>query len=134
MRLYLAGPMSNVPHFNFPRFDSAASLLREEGHHVVSPAELDDPRLRDAAMRSPDGDLELYVAATGATWGEFLQRDLSLICSGRIDAIVVLLGWRKSRGASLEVLVAASTGLRVFAIKAGLLCPEVVNFDPLPFA
>ena len=81
MRIYLCGPMSNVPHFNFPRFDAAAELLRERGHHVVSPAELDDPSLRDAAMRSPDGDLKAYVASTGATWGEFLQRDLSVISS-----------------------------------------------------
>ena len=134
MRIYLCGPMSNVPHFNVPRFDAAAELLRERGHHVVSPAELDDPSLRDAAMRSPDGDLKAYVASTGATWGEFLQRDLSVICSGQVDAIAVLPGWRESRGASLEVLVAASTGLRVFAIEAGLLVPEVVQFDPLPFA
>lgn len=49
MRAYLAGPMSNIPQFNFPAFDDAAADLRARGWDIVSPAELDRPEVRPNA-------------------------------------------------------------------------------------
>ena len=38
-RIYLAGPMSGLPDFNYPAFHAAAAVLRAQGHYVENPAE-----------------------------------------------------------------------------------------------
>lgn len=118
-RIYLAGPMTHIPAFNFPAFDAAANRLREAGYDVVSPAELDDPVDRAAALASPDGSALSYGAGVKKTWGEFLARDVKLLADGGIEAIAVLPGWEKSRGARLETFVGAALhGMPVYAYDA----------------
>ncbi len=39
--IYIAGPMSGYPQYNFPAFDEARDELRENGWQVVSPADMD---------------------------------------------------------------------------------------------
>jgi hypothetical protein len=115
VKVYVAGPMTGIPQFNFPAFDAAASELRSMGHEVISPAELDDPEDRAAALQSPDGSALSYGNGVKKTWGEFLARDVKLLSDGGIEAVFVLPGWRKSRGARLETFVAnAMNGLPIF--------------------
>lgn len=110
--IYTAGPMTGLPQFNYPAFDSAATTLRRLGWDVVSPAELDDPDTRRMALASKDGSPG-SGAANGETWGDFLSRDVKLI-SDEVDAVAVLPGWEESRGARLEVFVARICGKPVF--------------------
>ena len=43
-RIYIAGPMSNMPSLNFPAFHAEAARLRGLGYEVVNPAEVNpDP-------------------------------------------------------------------------------------------
>lgn len=120
MRLYLAGPMTGIPQFNIPAFDAAAKRLRGEGFDVVSPAELDGPKVRRILLASPDGRDDL-MALTGESWGDFLARDVKLIADGGIELIAVLPGWDRSRGARLETFVgAALCGLPVVAYEENL--------------
>ncbi len=100
MKLYLAGPMSHHPQFNFPLFDEAAHWLRSIGFEVVSPAELDDADVRAAALASPDGDPN-----GGPSWGEFLARDVKIV-GDDVDGVAVMPEWWTSRGARLEAYVA----------------------------
>ena len=37
--IYIAGPMSGIPYFNFPAFDTAKAFLILQGWDVVSPAD-----------------------------------------------------------------------------------------------
>lgn len=114
MRLYTAGPMTGIPQYNFPAFDRMAALLREHGHDVISPAELDDPADRARAMASPDGAPQT-AHGFGKTWGDFLARDVKLLADDGIEGIVVLPGWEASRGSRLETFVGnALCGLPVF--------------------
>lgn len=115
MKLYVAGPMTGIPQFNFPAFDAAAALLREHGYEVYSPAEMDDPETRRIAMLSPDG-APGSGSANGETWGDFLARDVKLIADGGIEGIACLPGWDKSRGARLETFVAFLCGLPIFVL------------------
>lgn len=119
-RIYIAGPMTGIPQFNFPAFDAAAIVLRERGFEVVSPAELDDPDDRAAAFNSPDGSALAYGNGVKKTWGQFLGRDVILIADSKIEAIYVLEGWNKSRGARLETFVgAAMCGLPIYHFDDG---------------
>jgi hypothetical protein len=107
-QIYVAGPMTGLPKFNVPAFDRQAGRLRRNGYTVVSPAELDSPTIREALLASPDGTPTAYTSQ-GETWADFLARDVKLI-GDVIDAICVLPGWSKSRGARLEVFVALLCG------------------------
>lgn len=111
--VYLAGPMTGIPQFNIPAFDDAAEQLRMRGYAVFSPAELDDPDTRAAALASPDG-APGSGAANNETWGDFLARDVKLISDGGIEKVFVLPGWHRSRGARLETFVAALCGIPVY--------------------
>lgn len=105
MRVYLAGPMTGIPQFNFPAFDAASSDLQARGLEVVSPAELDNPETRRMALASKDG-APGSGSANGETWGDFLARDVKLLADSPLDAVIVLPGWERSRGARLETFVA----------------------------
>ena len=91
--LYLSGPMSGYPDYNFPAFETAARALRELGHVIVSPHE---------------GENSLKE---GWEWADYLKRDLQMLVSCR--GIVLMQGWHKSRGARLELHVALELGFEV---------------------
>jgi len=97
--------MTGIPQFNIPAFDRQAKRLRDSGYEVVSPTELDSPEMRAAAYASLDGKPDLNGGLVGQSWGEVLGRDV-IVVADRVDGVVVLPGWAKSRGARLEVFVA----------------------------
>lgn len=111
MKAYLAGPMTNRPHFNFPAFDDAAATLRAEGHEILSPAEMDDPATRKAALASSDG----APRSAPGCWEDFLARDLQIVCDPSVEAVIVLEGWEKSKGARFETDVARRLNKPVLA-------------------
>lgn len=115
MRVYIAGPMTGIPQYNFPAFDAAADLLRAMGYEVVSPAELDDPEDRERALQSLDGAPQT-AASFGKSWADFLARDVKLITDGGIDAIITLAGWERSRGARLETFVGYLNGMHIWSL------------------
>jgi hypothetical protein len=104
MRVYIAGPMSNIPQFNFPAFYAAAKELRAQGFDVVSPAELDDQEDSGAALKSTNGDPNDRTIVK-KTWGDFLSRDVKLLSDGGIEGMVFLPNWQASKGAKLEAYV-----------------------------
>lgn len=112
-RVYLAGPMSNIPQFNVPAFMAARDELLQRGYDVVLPKDMDDPELLKALMSSADGARGTGTT-NGMTWGDFLAADLKLIADGGIEGIVVLLGWTQSQGALLETFVARLLRLPIF--------------------
>lgn len=81
-RLYLSGPMTGIKDLNRPCFNKYAALLRKKGHKVVNPPELD--------KYNPQ-----------RTWEGCLGRDIVELMG--CDKIALLPGWKKSRGANLEV-------------------------------
>ncbi|MDH1334114.1 DUF4406 domain-containing protein [Comamonas thiooxydans] len=90
-RIYIAGPMSGLPEFNYPAFHAAAAVLRAQGHHVENPAE----NLRPAC----------------GTWQGYMRMSLRQIAA--CDCLYMLPGWRGSRGARIEHGLALDLGLEV---------------------
>lgn len=92
---YLAGPMSGYPEFNFPAFRDAARELVDMGLR----------NLYHTASGVPPRE------AVAKPWEEYLRNALRVMLS--CDAVVVLPGWRESKGARLEVYVALELGMPV---------------------
>lgn len=89
MRIYLSGPISNMPELNRPAFEAAAIYLRRRGHVVFNPHEL---FTEDQASR--------------LKWEDFMRLDIVAMAQF-CDAVAVLPGWAFSTGARGEVAVGA---------------------------
>lgn len=98
MRLYVSGPMTGYPEFNYPAFEEATQRLRAAGYDVVSPHELD----REAGV---DPSVEFTHADRIAA----MKRDLVAVLES--DGVATLPGWMASKGAFAEVAAAQSIGL-----------------------
>lgn len=89
--VYISGPMSGVEDYNFPAFNSAAAQLRAAGYPVINPAD--------------------FGVKEGQTWRECLARDIAALV--HCDAVATIDGWKKSKGARLEVHIAVELGIEV---------------------
>ena len=118
-KIYLAGPMSGLPQFNFPAFFAAADQLRAAGFEVVSPAEIDNEEDKGAALRSPDGQSVKRTDGVSKTWGDFLARDVKLLADTGIQGIVFLPNWQNSKGAKLEAFVGLLQGFMFWEYEEG---------------
>jgi hypothetical protein len=92
IRLYLAGPMTGYPEFNFPAFHAESARLRALGFQIVNPAEI--------------------VVDQSVAWLECMRADIKQLVD--CDCVALLPRWNESRGASIEQRLARDLGLRVF--------------------
>ena len=90
-RVYIAGPMTGIEDFNYPAFNAVAKELRAAGWHVENPAE--------------------HGVVDGAEWADYLYYDLGRLAT--CSALYLLPGWKTSRGAYLEFLVANTLGMTI---------------------
>lgn len=107
MKVYLAGPMRGISEWNVPAFDATAKAWTEAGHHVFSPA---------ATLRAL-GYLYGYACEPGSNEADEHLRHVMLTdfaCIVAADAIALLPGWEKSRGATVEVALAHFFGKYLF--------------------
>lgn len=112
-RIYLAGPMRGIPNFNFPAFHANAAALRSRGYVVFSPAEKDMERHgTDISAGNATGDEREAVKKHGFSLRQALGEDMAWICA-HADAIALLPGWEKSKGAIAEKATAEALGLEV---------------------
>jgi hypothetical protein len=109
MTIYLAGPMTGIPHFNFPAFHAVAAGLRALGHTVFNPAEKDIERHAgvDISAGNIKGDVSQVVKEHGFSLRDALAEDCEFICR-EADAIALLPGWERSFGAIAEHALAVA--------------------------
>ena len=105
MKIYLSGPMSGVPEQNQPLFADVARHLRNLGHEVMSPPEMDK-----AAGASPDAGV---VGGDERARQEAFRRDFQTLTAWA-EAIVMLPDWANSIGAKAEYVCAYLVGLQLF--------------------
>ena len=112
-KVYLAGPMRNIPYFNFPAFFKAAQELRAQGYEVFNPAENDVANHGESAyINNHKGSLKQAVKESGFNLRQALKDDTEFICL-HADAIAMLPGWEKSKGATAERALAEALDLRI---------------------
>ena len=85
--------MSGIPEHNYPQFCEIAKLLRDQGYEVFNPAENNDG---------------------GVSQGRAFYMRIDIPALMASEAVVVLPGWRESRGANLEVWVAIDLDMPVY--------------------
>jgi hypothetical protein len=101
-RIYISGPMTGLPEFNFPAFHAAAATLRNSGHEAVNPAEIN--------------------AETGGDWHYYLKADIKALCD--CNALALLPGWQNSKGAHLELHIAHRLGLEIGTVDEFVSSPN----------
>ena len=106
-KIYIAGPMTGLPDYNFPAFHEAACYLRNSGHDPLNPATSFDGRQ----------DLEY----------EFYIREASRMVAAA-DCILMLPGWHKSKGANMELHMALVIGMPTFYFH-----PEIPDMESVPY-
>jgi hypothetical protein len=111
--IYLAGPMSGKPQFNFPAFDEAEQDLHTMGIICVSPARLASREERLKSLSSPDGLPDAFGLDYNEDWKLWLSRDLRIVME--VQAIVCLPGWQYSKGARLETYVGSQLGKQLYS-------------------
>lgn len=111
MRVYIAGPMTSIPLYNFPAFDAAAGRWRLRGHHVASPADISRDVWVERHGREFDPSADRCEYGDDALT-EMFARDLAAVCA--VDALAFLPGWENSKGAQLEAAIAKQLGKRFF--------------------
>lgn len=88
--VYLAGPMSGKPMFNYPAFYAMAGIIEKEYSAIVlNPA------------RQPNG----------LSYEEYMERAFADL--DRATVIVMLDGWQKSSGAKQEFIRAHQRGIDI---------------------
>lgn len=99
MKLYIAGPMTGLPDFNFPAFNAAEQALQAAGFDTANPA------------RHGAGE-------PGLEWADYMRRDIPdlLAC----DGVALLSEWHRSKGAQLEVHLAHELGMPTAALQVWL--------------
>lgn len=101
MRLYVAGPMTGYPEFNYPAFRAAERELREVGYEVLCPV--------DSEKHNP-------TPGKPQAWDWYMRHALRMVLDA--EGIALLDGWGKSRGARLEVRVAEDLGMPYRPVEA----------------
>lgn len=96
--LYVCGPMTGLPEFNYPAFNAAAAALRAMGYDVVNPAE--------------------NCLPIEAPWADHLRLAIAKLVM--CDAVATLPGVEHSRGAQLEIHIAKQLGMRIASAQAWL--------------
>ena len=89
-RVYISGPMTGLPEYNFPAFFAMARKLKERGFSVLNPAEWPERSTYEAYLRF---DVEMLARFA--------------------DRAIFLDNWETSRGARLEMTVARELGIPI---------------------
>lgn len=98
MKLYISGPMTGYPDFNFPAFNAAAKSLSLAGYEVENPA---DKGIVD-----------------GWNWEDYLRYDLIQML--QCDGVALLDKWEESKGAVLEERTASAVGMSILHVSEWL--------------
>ena len=99
-KIYIAGPMTGVKAFNYPKFRHFTGLLRAAGFTVVSPVEISD-------KYGPPEEIAADFEKLARVRNEELREIED--CHG----IFLLDGWEDSIGATAELMLALVHSLRV---------------------
>lgn len=96
MRVYISGPITGVPEYeSLVAFNEVEDRLVRAGFTAVNPRR---------------------TSSWGLTWDTYMKIAREILYSGEIDAVVMLKGWEKSKGATIEKMWAEANGISVVEV------------------
>jgi hypothetical protein len=107
--IYIAGPMTGYPEFNFPAFFTAQYTLEKQGWKVWNPANKDEEAGVVGGAGWEKGD-DQALMKSGWDFKEAFTWDLDKVVNS--DGIYLLPGWEKSSGARAEHAAAVAIQAR----------------------
>jgi hypothetical protein len=110
-KIYVAGPMTGIPGYNFDSFDRNAQFLADGGWDPISPADLD--RQAGHNPNDPEWFERLFTAED---YHAAMVRDYRALTE--CSAIAFIPGWEKSKGAALERAFANRLKLDMYRVDA----------------
>jgi hypothetical protein len=116
MRVYVAGPMTGHKAYNYEAFVDAARFLISLGHDAVIPFE-SNSRVWARYYGRPFDPYTDECDYGDSLLPQMIHEDLGELC--RADAIALLPGWEKSRGAKVELLLAINLGKKILDATTG---------------
>ena len=125
--VYLAGPMTGLPQFNFGQFEVVSGILRAEGFNVVSPHESDPGHVQKIAWLSPDGDPSALPPDDGPLPTALRNVEGTFGC----DLIGLLPNWHKSAGTRHEIETAHRFKIPVTPVELLIALGEEATFKTL---
>jgi hypothetical protein len=99
-KVYIAGPMTGYPLYNFEQFFAWAAAIRSTGDTPLNPAEHDVRKMFNGWVYDEAG------------YDEIIEYDLNLIRK-EADRMFMLRGWNFSKGAQMEHDLAVELGLNI---------------------
>ena len=99
-KIFISGPMTGLPDFNFPRFNLVAKQLEDAGIDCVNPVDVCKKYKKETVLSNPAKFQEMINE----------QQRLEREC----DAILLLDGWSKSKGVRLELKTALELGMKIY--------------------
>ena len=100
-KVYIAGPMTGLPNYNFAAFDRAAECLKARGLEPQNPAEIGRKWLAEHEHKEPNE----------SEYQELLNAGRAMLRG--CGTIYLLNGWQNSRGALSELSYALILKLKV---------------------
>ena len=104
--------MRGIKDFNFPTFFAFQAILEDLGYDVFNPAEKDLRKYGSSLFKSEHGDTS-EIVGSGFDLRQAFGDDMATLCRWA-DAIILLPGWEKSKGARAERAVAETLGLEIY--------------------
>ena len=105
MKVYISGQITSLTHDKYRKaFKKAVEDLTNEGHEPVDPSELGKPEHR--------------------SWHYYMKKAIPQLCE--CDAIYMLMGWGKSKGAQLEMIIAQGLDMPIFYESDGEFKKEMI--------
>lgn len=93
MRIYISGPITGKTWADIAAtFVEAHQKLEEAGHNVIDPSE---------------------IMHWGLTWESYMRIAITILENKEVDAVLMLKGWRESKGAVIERQWAVTHGIPI---------------------
>ena len=113
-RIYLSGPMTNIPDLNRSAFFEAEKRLTAGGNFVINPHRIS--ALFGTADELAEAFAAVYIINECQPEARLARAvmDADLAAVRSCDGIYLLKGWKTSRGARRELAEALKYGLEIF--------------------